>query len=470
MDNQSVLQSKIDALQARIDAVEDKQEQVERALTGNGSYLGTTDHDELTKSLRILQKKGELLQEEKLILLRRQETLPLASAPQQSPESPEISAASNGSGARGGVKRKSSEQPEDEESRHSNGARRSSRMRAIQERKNGDQSAVGTQQQDVTTIKKEEPEVRTTTGDGAMRRAPQYGLRFLTIRVRDQTGETFFKVRNTTAFIEVKNAYAARTGVQLAALRFLLVGHVVEDDDTPVSLELENGDQIDVMLQQQGGKPVILLYPSAPLDATVALELSPLWSISALYPKPPSNKLQHASASEAIVGGGQQCKWNVHASPDGSLEDLSTGREYPYLFWEADSCDGRVSRSFDLDQTRSFCVAGDAAGVFLDGALERLGLNMRERCDMVTYWLPQLESSPFNVIYFVDVKRYEKAARLTIAPAPDVTIRVFMAFRGVKAYDAELDTAKMEELRAPVRKGFVAVEWGGMNLNGKVQH
>ena len=68
---------------------------------------------------------------------------------------------------------------------------------------------------------------------------------------------------------------------------------------------------------------------------------------------------------QVAVPGGQQCKWNVHASPDGSLEDLSTGREYPYLFWEADSSDGRVSRSFGLDDTRSFCVAGDAAGTGL---------------------------------------------------------------------------------------------------------
>ena len=67
--------------------------------------------------------------------------------------------------------------------------------------------------------------------------------------------------------------------------------------------------------------------------------------------------------------------------------------------------------------------------MFLDEALERLGLNVRERCDMITYWLPQLESSPFNAIYFVQTALYEKAARLTIVPAPDVTIRVFMAFR-----------------------------------------
>lgn len=42
----------------------------------------------------------------------------------------------------------------------------------------------------------------------------------------------------------------------------------------------------------------------------------------------------------------------------------------------------------------------------------------------------------------------------------------FVFCRGIDAYDKELDTAKMEDLRAPGRKGFAAVEWGGMNLNG----
>eukprot|EP00903_Cladosiphon_okamuranus_P013211 g12323.t1 len=205
---------------------------------------------------------------------------------------------------------------------------------------------------------------------------------------------------------------------------------------------------LELFLEQSGVKPVTLLYQPAPVGATVTLELSPLWSFSALYPKPPLKKLQQAARGpEAIcLSGGQQSKWNVRASPDGSLEDLSTGRESPCLFREADSCDGRVSQSFGLDEKRSFCAAGDAGGVFLGGALERLGLNMRERCDMVTYWLPQLESSPFNVICLVHVERHEKAARPTITPALDVTIRIFMAFRGADAYDAELDTATTEDL------------------------
>ncbi|CAN0412273.1 unnamed protein product [Ascophyllum nodosum] len=100
---------------------------------------------------------------------------------------------------------------------------------------------------------------------------------------------------------------------------------------------------------------------------------------------------------------------------------------------------------------------------------------MRERCDMITFWLPQLEAYPFYVIYFVDVQRYEQTAKLEIFPAPDVVIRVFMAFRqvmaaGVKNYETQGQSAKLTFLQAPAREGFVAVEWGGMNLNGRVHN
>ena len=70
-------------------------------------------------------------------------------------------------------------------------------------------------------------------------------------------------------------------------------------------------------------------------------------------------------------------------------------------------------------------------GDFLEDALTRLGLNARERCDMITYWLMQLEASPFNAIQFVDTQYYARSAELDITPSPDVVIRVFMVFRYV---------------------------------------
>eukprot|EP00904_Undaria_pinnatifida_P009381 jgi/Undpi1/5573/HiC_scaffold_2.g00849.m1 len=76
----------------------------------------------------------------------------------------------------------------------------------------------------------------------------------ITIRVRDQTGEeTYFKVKKTTRMEKVFTTYATRKGVSVAALRFLLDGQRVAAEDTPTSLELEDQDQIDCMLEQQGG-------------------------------------------------------------------------------------------------------------------------------------------------------------------------------------------------------------------------
>ncbi|CAM9730683.1 unnamed protein product [Ectocarpus sp. 12 AP-2014] len=129
--------------------------------------------------------------------------------------------------------------------------------------------------------------------------------------------------------------------------------------------------------------------------------LSSLWIFSALYPRPLTKKQRQTSGYEAVVASGQHCEWIVHANPDGSLTKVSTSREYPHLFWEADSTDGLVYGNFGLEKTPSFCDAGNDAvvmsrrqGLFLDGVLKRLGLNVRERCDMITYWLPQLESPP----------------------------------------------------------------------------
>lgn len=53
---------------------------------------------------------------------------------------------------------------------------------------------------------------------------------------------------------------------------------------------------------------------------------------------------------------------------------------------------------------------------------------------------------------------------------PDYKGRCIGLHRGVEAYYAELDNAKVDGLQTPARTGFVAVEWGGMNLNGVAHH
>ncbi len=52
---------------------------------------------------------------------------------------------------------------------------------------------------------------------------------------------------------KVFNAYAKRKGVAGGALRFLLDGQRINPEQTPGDLELEDQDQIDCVLGQQGG-------------------------------------------------------------------------------------------------------------------------------------------------------------------------------------------------------------------------
>ncbi|GMI22115.1 hypothetical protein TrCOL_g12453 [Triparma columacea] len=76
----------------------------------------------------------------------------------------------------------------------------------------------------------------------------------ITIRVKDQGGEeTFFKIKKTTKMEKVFQTYASRRGVDVSSLRFLLDGERIDAAETPKSLELDDQDQIDCMLEQTGG-------------------------------------------------------------------------------------------------------------------------------------------------------------------------------------------------------------------------
>jgi small ubiquitin-related modifier len=79
--------------------------------------------------------------------------------------------------------------------------------------------------------------------------------RILTIRVRDQASdETFFKVKKTTKMGKLIDAYAKRKGIDVTTIRFLVDGRRVERDDTPKTLELQDEDQIDCLLESVGGR------------------------------------------------------------------------------------------------------------------------------------------------------------------------------------------------------------------------
>ncbi len=179
-------------------------------------------------------------------------------------------------------------------------------------------------------------------------------------------------------------------------------------------------------------KPVIYLYPEEETNVSVSLELD--GELTCTYPK-------------------YEKGWSVIASRDGKLTD-EKGQTYNYLYWE-----GETYAEYDL--SKGFCVKGEDTASFLEEALEKLGLNRREANEFIVYWLPLMESNPYNIISFqTDI--YTNAAKLTVTPTPDVLIRVFMAWQGSDEYVS----LPAQELIAPKRTGFTVVEWGGTEIKG----
>ncbi|ERI68193.1 hypothetical protein HMPREF0239_03840, partial [Clostridium sp. ATCC BAA-442] len=80
--------------------------------------------------------------------------------------------------------------------------------------------------------------------------------------------------------------------------------------------------------------------------------------------------------------------------------------------------------------------------------------------EFIIYWLPKLEGNPYNLLSF-QTEAYTDSAGLTIDPAPDTLIRVFLAWKGL---DAPVEV-EPQTLTAQARTGFTAVEWGGAEVD-----
>jgi len=76
----------------------------------------------------------------------------------------------------------------------------------------------------------------------------------INIKVVSSTGEeVFFKIKRSTKLSKLQGAYASKVGKDVGSIRFLYDGVRIQDDDTPSSLDMEDNDTIDVMVEQVGG-------------------------------------------------------------------------------------------------------------------------------------------------------------------------------------------------------------------------
>lgn len=179
-------------------------------------------------------------------------------------------------------------------------------------------------------------------------------------------------------------------------------------------------------------KPVIYLYPTE--KQTINVKLDPKIELSSVYPKYDANG------------------WSVLATPDGTLLDEKTGRQYYCLYWE-----GITGNNYDL--TTGFVVKGEDTSSFLETYLKKSGLSEREANEFIIYWLPKMEANKYNLIHFA-TDEYNTQTPIEIIPKPDSLIRVLMVY---KPLDKPTEVTP-QEIATPTRSGFTVVEWGGSEI------
>ncbi|MBC7862630.1 MAG: hypothetical protein IAF38_06615 [Bacteroidia bacterium] len=188
-----------------------------------------------------------------------------------------------------------------------------------------------------------------------------------------------------------------------------------------------------VIYPKKHKKPVIYLYPQQQQEVSVKIDLKGSFTFT-----------------EPLYENG----WNVIAEPDGKIFNPSDGKNYPYLFWEAD-----IVADYKLDE--GFVVEGNKTKTFLDSILPVLGLNENEKAEFISFWNPIMEKNKFNKIRFAG-EDYTSNAKLNIVPKPDVITRVFMVFKKCESFEI-IPRQKISEPKK--REGFTVIEWGGVNLD-----
>jgi hypothetical protein len=156
------------------------------------------------------------------------------------------------------------------------------------------------------------------------------------------------------------------------------------------------------------------------------------------------------SVSDPAYNGG----WDVVADPRSNIKNLADGKTYPYLFWE-----GQGDSIYEMP-SYGFVTAQNDLEKTLVEKLSQQGLNQKEIMDFNEFWLPRMlkENKPYYFITFVSRGEIDKLAPLQINPVPETIIRVLMDYKGLDRYESFPEF----KIKTPQRKGFTAVEWGGV--------
>lgn len=182
------------------------------------------------------------------------------------------------------------------------------------------------------------------------------------------------------------------------------------------------------------GKPVVYLYPTKPTYVDVILG---------------GNGYLVQSIPHYPDGGWK----HVLAYPTGMLS--YEGNTYRELYYEGVVSDTKAPPSGLVIPTAQLHQK-------LTSLTLRLGLLPSEAAEFVDYWTPHLEAlhAPYVLFSVLDPIEKERVDQVTIIPKPDTMIAFLAYFKPLQTAVAPVKPLILPD--PPERKGFTAVEWGGI--------
>jgi len=188
-------------------------------------------------------------------------------------------------------------------------------------------------------------------------------------------------------------------------------------------------------------KPVIYMYSPNQLTANVTLDLK--GELTFTYP-------------EYKEG------WNVVVNQSGSIRDVESGKNYPYLFWEGQIKNLSFTSSFNAFD--GYQINTDSTISFLESKLSGYGLNVKEQTDFITYWAPRINQKEYATVQFlVDEDYGSEIGLLSMKPKPDCMRRVYLLFASSDEA-IERFTSLPKKVLPFYRNGFTVIEWGGSEI------
>jgi hypothetical protein len=239
--------------------------------------------------------------------------------------------------------------------------------------------------------------------------------------------------------IEVREFTASGSMWQPEELNIAYLGHKESDAHAaPTELKrtayfLDDDGQLsnDFSNMQIVKKPALYLYPAK--TTKIEVRLSPDGKVIRTIPD-----YHH--------------RWRVTVREDGMIDG-----QYRYLFYEV-----ALDKKIELPR-RGWSVRHDDLGDWFDSQLPEMGLNRAEAADLKEYWLANLPYSPFCTIRLIEPGVVNRRLGLKIDPKPDRLLRVLLSFTPSEKPE-KIEAPKLDRFR---RKGFTAVEWGGILDDGR---